>query len=62
MRHGWGALAFNIFINDLGEGKKQPTDYPQSDAELGVVACTKGGASKRTRQEILVSSEKAKGK
>lgn len=24
MRHGWDALAFNIFINDLGEGKNSP--------------------------------------
>lgn len=48
---GFVLVSFNIFINDLEEGVNS-TSIIASDANLGFVACTKGKASERGRQEM----------
>lgn len=49
---GFILVSFNIFINDLEEGVNSTLIIITSDAKLGFVACTKGGDSERTRQEM----------
>lgn len=49
--HGFILVSFNIFINDLEEGRNSTLIIITSDAKLGSVACTTGRDSKRTRQK-----------